>query len=317
MSLTAAGARARWLLAPAVDEVPRRTAVVSAGLRILVGLLWLYNVSWKQPPDFGREDGNGLFAFTKDAVDHPVFAPYSWVVEHVVLPNFTAFGWGVLVVETTLAVLLLTGAYVRLAAVLGTAQSLAIGLSVAQTPGEWPWAYWMMIGIHVVLLFGSSGRVLAVDALRARRDRGQAPARPVLPLAWGLTATAAGVAALVICLGDDPLADPGAALGGPDLSISLGSYNIVAAVILIAAGLSLVGLARTGRAQLGRLPMVLGVLAALSLYVQLPFNDTWLGGTNTSAAFFLCIAVIGGSSAALAGRGAQEPEAADAVSLHR
>lgn len=67
-----------------------------AALRILVGLMWLYNVAWKRAPDFGRDAGNGLYGFTKDAADHPVLPPFSWVVEQVVLPNISVFGWGVL-----------------------------------------------------------------------------------------------------------------------------------------------------------------------------------------------------------------------------
>jgi hypothetical protein len=31
---------------------------------VLLGLLWLYNVSWKRPPDFGQDAGNGLYKFT-------------------------------------------------------------------------------------------------------------------------------------------------------------------------------------------------------------------------------------------------------------
>ena len=127
---------ARVLVAPAVSADPRVSGVVLAALRILVGLLWLYNVSWKRPPDFGEDRGTGLYRFTSGAVEHPVFAPYSWVVEHLVLPQFQAFGWVVLATETALAVLLLTGTLVRLAALLGIAQSLAIALSVAQTPAS-------------------------------------------------------------------------------------------------------------------------------------------------------------------------------------
>lgn len=129
-----------WLLAPATDVVPRPQAVGAAALRILLGLLWLYNVSWKRAPDFGQDAGNGLFKFTSYAVSHPVLAPYSWVVEHLILPVFTPFGWLVLIAETTLAVLLLTGAWVRLAAAIGVAQSIAIALSVAYAPHEWPWS---------------------------------------------------------------------------------------------------------------------------------------------------------------------------------
>jgi len=91
---------------PAVESPPRASAAALAALRVLAGLLWLYNVSWKRPPDFGEDSGTGLYGFTQLAVENPVFPPYSWVVENVVLPNFLAFGWMVLVVETLLAVLL-------------------------------------------------------------------------------------------------------------------------------------------------------------------------------------------------------------------
>ena len=98
---------ARWVLSPAVEGADRHQAAAMAFLRVLAGLLWLYNVSWKRAPDFGQDAGNGLYRFTKDAVENPVFPPYSWLVEHLILPNFGAFGWMVLLSETALAVLLL------------------------------------------------------------------------------------------------------------------------------------------------------------------------------------------------------------------
>ncbi|BCI91384.1 hypothetical protein NIIDMKKI_65900 [Mycobacterium kansasii] len=110
--------------------------IALAGLRLLAGLIWLYNVVWKLPPDFGQRSNSGLYHFTHLAIEHPVFKPFSWAVEHLVLPYFTAFGWAVLVAESALAVLLLTGTAVRLAALIGIGQSLAIGLSVAESPGN-------------------------------------------------------------------------------------------------------------------------------------------------------------------------------------
>jgi hypothetical protein len=297
---------ARVLFAPAVSADPRVSGVVLAALRVLGGLLWLYNVSWKRPPDFGEDNGAGLYRFTSDAVEHPVFAPYSWVVEHLVLPQFQAFGWVVLATETALAVLLLTGTLVRLAALLGIAQSLAIALSVAQTPGEWPWSYWMMIGIHVVLLGTAAGAVASVDAVRAARAAPPDPADPTprraqatrLLLGWGALVALAGAVALVMSIGEDPLAPDGAPLGGPDFSVSLGSYNLLGALALLSVGALLIAAAATGRTMLARAGAGLAVLAALSLYAQLGFTDPLLGGTNTSAAFFLCAAVVGvGASA--------------------
>ena len=105
-----------WLLAPGDRGRPGSHARGARGLRLLLGLMWLYNVSWKRAPDFGQEAGNGLYKFTSYAVEHPVFPPYSWVVENLVLPDFTPFGVDGAAAETTLAVLLLTGAWVRVAA---------------------------------------------------------------------------------------------------------------------------------------------------------------------------------------------------------
>jgi len=50
----------RWLLSPATNSPDRGNAITMAALRILLGLLWLYNVSWKRPLDFGQDGGNGL-----------------------------------------------------------------------------------------------------------------------------------------------------------------------------------------------------------------------------------------------------------------
>lgn len=274
-----------WLLAPATEEVPRHQAIGAAVLRILVGLMWLYNVSWKRAPDFGKEAGNGLYRFTSYAVSDPVFPPYSWVVEHVVLKAFTPFGWLVLAAETALAVLLLTGAWVRLAAALGVAQSVAIGLSVAYAPHEWPWSYWLMIGAHLVLLLGSAGRVAALDGVRAGLSDGRLLAR-----AWGALAVLVGLTGVLRSLGD-PLAARGPGLGSSGISIGVGSYNLLGGLVLLATGLLLLALGR--RAVLGYAAAGLGALAAVSLYAQLGFSDPILGGSTTSAASFLSLATVG------------------------
>ncbi len=282
----------RWLLAPATDEVPRGHAVAATVLRVLLGLMWLYNVSWKRAPDFGQDAGNGLYKFTSFAVSHPVLAPYSWLVEHVVLKVFTPFGWMVLIAETTLAVLLLTGTWVRLAAALGVAQSVAIALSVAYAPHEWPWSYWLMIGAHLVILFSSAGRVLAVDGVRSGL-----PLRRTLALGWGGLGVLVG-AYSVLGSFSDPLAARGPGLVSSDLSISLGGYNLLGGLVLLIAGGLLVWSARSGshhgdRTD-ARVAAVLSTLAALSLHAQLGFTDPVLGGTTTSAAFFLSLAVVAG-----------------------
>ena len=273
----------RWLLAPATDDVPRYQAVGAAVLRILVGLLWLYNVAWKRAPDFGQDAENGLFKFTSYAVSDPVLPPFSWGVENVVLPNFALFGWGVLVAETALAVLLLTGAWVRVAALVGIAQSVAIALSVAFAPHEWPWSYWLLIGAHVLLLASSAGRVLAVDAVRA----GLPGSREALGRVWGVLTVLVGLVSLLGSF-DDPLAARGPGLRSTDLSISLGEYNLVGAIVLIAAGVLLLLPVRPA----ALLAAVIAALGALSLHAQLGFRDPVLGGSATSAAYLFSVALV-------------------------
>ncbi|MFD4256222.1 hypothetical protein ACFWR9_00930 [Streptomyces sp. NPDC058534] len=275
----------RWLFAPAVEDVPRGQAAAAVFLRVLLGLMWLDNVAWKRPPDFGEESGRGLFHFTSLAVSDPVFPPYSWVVEHLVLPNIEVFGWGVLVVETALAVMLLTGAWVRVAAALGVAQSLAIGLSVAFAPNEWPWSYMLMIGAHVAILFSSAGRMFAVDAVRSGF-----PARRLAAI-WGAVAVVVGVYSVVRSAGD-PLAPLGPGLRWADLSLGLGQYNLAGGVVLVVVGVLLLAAARGGTALLGRAAAVVGFAAALSLFAQIGFTDPFLGGTATSAAFLLSTTVV-------------------------
>ena len=285
----AAQAGLRWLISPAVDKVPHGNARAATALRVLLGLMWLYNVSWKRAPDFGQDRGNGLFKFTSYAVSHPVLPPYSWVVEHLVLPHFQLFGWVVLAAETALAVLLLTGTWVRAAAALGIAQSAAIALSVAYAPAEWPWSYWLMIGAHVVILFSSAGRVFSVEAVRAGLSRGTWLLR-----LWGGLATVVGLVAVVGSL-SDPLAARGYDVGSGDLSVSLGSYNLVGGVLLLLIGALLLAAPGLDAGVGGRAGMVAAVLAsvaALSLYVQLGFSDPFIGGTATSAAYLLCLAVV-------------------------
>lgn len=279
----------RWLASPAVDEVPRGHALAATALRVLLGLMWLYNVAWKRAPDFGQDAGNGLFKFTSYAVSHPVLPPYSWVVEHVVLPHFQVFGWVVLAAETALAVLLLTGTWVRAAAAVGVAQSIAIALSVAYAPAEWPWSYWLMIGAHVMILFSSAGRVLSVDALRAGIPGGR-----TLAQVWGGLSVLLGILTLVRSL-NDPLAARGYQVGSGDLSVSLGEYNAVGGLVLLLTGALLLAAPRVGAVTGTRLAMTaagLALVAAVSLYVQLGFSDPLLGGSATSAAYFLCIAVV-------------------------
>ena len=142
----------------------RAARAVLAGLRIGLGLLWLQGAGWKNPATFGRDRGF-FYDFMADAVDNAVFPPFAWVVEEVVRPNFTLFAWAVFLTEVLLATFLLLGLATRLWALIGAAQSTAILLSLANTPNEWGWSYWLMIAAHLAVFATAAGRYAGLDGL--------------------------------------------------------------------------------------------------------------------------------------------------------
>jgi len=187
--------------------------------------------------------------------------PYNWIVEHLVLPHFQVFEWVVLAAETALAVLLLTGTWVRTATTLGIAQLVAIALSVAYAPAEWAWSRWLIVGAHVVILFSSAGRALSVDALRAGLSRGSRDMSVSL-----------GAYNVVGCL------------------VLLLTGALLFAVQRMDSG--------AGRRRFTLIAAGLALVAAASLCVQLGFSDPVLGGSATSAAYLLCFAAVALAAAA-------------------
>jgi thiosulfate dehydrogenase [quinone] large subunit len=153
--------------ARAVPVLPSRIdRALIAVVRIGVGLLWLQNVGWKIPPDFGRGDPpSGLYLSASYAVSHEVFYPYAWLMEHVVLPNFTYFGWLLLLVEASLGAFLLIGLATRFWALIGVAQTVVIMLSVLNAPHEWFWSYLLMLLAHLALFATAAGRYAGLDGL--------------------------------------------------------------------------------------------------------------------------------------------------------
>ncbi len=156
----------------ATERSSRWTALV---LRLVVAYLWINNLEWKVPPDFGADDGGGLYGFTAGAVDHPVLPAYSSFVESVILPNYGLFGWLVFVTEIALGGCLLLGLGTRFWGIVGAAQSFVIYLTVAAQPHEWWWAYILMIVAHLSLVALGAGRVVGIDAWLRRRARSRPP----------------------------------------------------------------------------------------------------------------------------------------------
>jgi len=139
------------------DSTLARGAI--AAVRIVFGLLWLTQSGWKSPPF------TLLQSFTEFAVSNPVFAPYSFVVEKVVLPNFTIFAWLTTITEVAIGAFLILGLTTRLWAVVGMVQTAAIALSIINAPNEWSWAYYMMFAGHAMIWATAAGRAFGLDGV--------------------------------------------------------------------------------------------------------------------------------------------------------
>lgn len=277
------------------------TRVTPAVLRVTAGLLWLSNVSWKVPPNFGEsQDGcGGLCAFVQAGIDHPVAPVYPWVLETLVRPNLAVFGWAVLLVEFLLAALLLSGTLVRVAAVVGVGQSLAIGLSVANAPGEWYWSYALMTALHLAVFATAVGRRHPLD------DRQRALAAGVVA-AYGLILVVANVRNVA---GPEFTGDWVLFGSATDFPGDFGR-NVFAGSVLL--GVVVVALAAAMWLTAGRAPArVVGVGAALfALVILIAYRDggNLLAAKPSSAAVFLAAglfllaapAAMGSRSSALA-----------------
>ncbi len=136
-----------------------------AAARAIIGVLWLFSLRWKLPPDFMPAEGRGLMDWLELEVAHAAFPLYGLFVEQVVLPNFTLFAWLIFLTELAVGLSLLTGAFTRFGALLGLGLSLNLGIGLLEVPDEWPWSYAMLAMWHGVFLVTGAGRVWGLDGL--------------------------------------------------------------------------------------------------------------------------------------------------------
>ncbi len=140
-----------------------------AASRMLIGILWLFSLRWKLPPDFAPASGKGLMEWLQLEAQHAAFPTYGTFVESIVIPNFAVFAWILFWSELFVGVSLLTGTVTRLGALGGLLLSINLGIGLLDVPGEWPWSYAMLAMWHGTFLVGGAGRVLGVDYWMRRR----------------------------------------------------------------------------------------------------------------------------------------------------
>ncbi len=138
--------------------------------RILIGVLWLFSLRWKLPPDFAPASGHGLMDWLLLEVQYPAFTFYADLVSSVIIPNFTLFAWIIFLSELLVGLSLLTGTLTRLGGGIGLLMAINLGVGLLEVPGEWPWSYLMLAMWHGVFSATAAGRTLGVDGWLRRRS---------------------------------------------------------------------------------------------------------------------------------------------------
>ncbi len=262
-------------------------------MRMVVGVMWLANLEWKRPSDFGLDLQNGLYKYVDSAVRLPVWKPYAWFVENVVLKQYRLFGWVTLLTEIALAALLIIGFKTRWVALLGAGLSISIALSVLNYDKayEWPWSYYLMFAIHMLLWAVGAGRHLGVDgALR----NGQAGATRTWTAIGGL-AVVAGFVGWLVARDGDFFAKQGQRVAWK-YETNVLWFNQFSALLTLLLGVMLIAGAVSKIKALVLIPGVISALLFVQVLVQWRYNKgQWTGGitgaTGPTAALWLAMAV--------------------------
>ena len=92
-------------------------SILLTGLRVVLGIFWLLQLTWKPPPTFGCPEGFCLWVGLE--VQYPVIPLYGEFVKAVIQPNIILFGWMTTIVEVLIGLSLLFGLFTRLGALVG------------------------------------------------------------------------------------------------------------------------------------------------------------------------------------------------------
>lgn len=188
-----------------------RVGVLGVG-RIVLALCWLANLHWKVPGAFGQDTGGGLYKYVESVTRNSPFAPFTWVVEEIILPNYRAFGWFNLVTETIVAMLLLIGYRTKVVALIGAAMVVPIMLSVLyyDRADEWSWSYLLFFAAHLLVYAADAGQAWGLDGvLRRGASAGVARGTTIV----GAVAIVVGLAGLFVARSVDFAGDKVALLG--------------------------------------------------------------------------------------------------------
>jgi len=152
----------------------RFVGLTLTGVRVLLGIFWLLQLTWKPPPEFGCPNAGFCFWLDQE-IQHPLLPLYASFLSSVVRPNAILFGWLATVTEVGVGISLLFGLFTRLGALTGTLWSVNLLIGLAAVPNEQPWYYLFLVLFNFIYVaLGGSGQISVDRAKRWRTWWGQA-----------------------------------------------------------------------------------------------------------------------------------------------
>ena len=150
--------------------------------RLIIGYLWLNQLGWKMPPQFGCPAdfavSTSLEARTSGLCDWVgLMTIYSRVplhaafVENFVVPNLAWLGWFIWLMEAFIGLSLILGLVSRLGALVGLVQAANLFIGLSAVPTEWVWSYALLFTFHLLFFCIPPGRIWGVDARLRQRSQ--------------------------------------------------------------------------------------------------------------------------------------------------
>jgi len=151
------------------DNVNTTAGLVLTGIRCVLGVFWLLQLTWKPPPNFGCPD-QGFCLWLDKEIQYPTIPLYADLLRAVVRPNALLFGWFTTIVEVFIGLTLVFGIFTRLGALVGTLWAINLIIGLASVPNEQGWYYAFLIMLNATYAaIGASGQV-SVDRARGWRQ---------------------------------------------------------------------------------------------------------------------------------------------------
>lgn len=98
-------------------------------------------------------------------IQYPTVGACRDFLVHVVVPNWTLFGWLTLLTETFIGVTLILGLATRLGSLVALGMAANLTAGILSVPHEWVWTYAMLMLFPAVFLLTDAGRSFGPDAL--------------------------------------------------------------------------------------------------------------------------------------------------------